>query len=341
MKRLAAALMFLLVTMPGGPLLALDDPPGQRLKVALALSFDRQEDRWSRDLDAMRAYAEAHGIELMVEVARNNQMQQNSQITRLLARNPAVLILTPHDGAGAAAAVRKARDLGVKVISYDRLVMNAPVDIYVTFDNEMVGELQASCLVKAVPRGEYVILSGAPGDGNSRQFLAGAMKVIRPLADSGLIKVAAEDAIIDWQPATALEIMRKILAGGVRPDAVLAPNDPTAGAVIQALADYGLAGSVPVTGQDAELEAARRLVAGTQSMTVFKDTRLLGAKAMELAVKLAAGESLEEAGVRPAPIGKALVPAYMLTPVAVTRDNLKETLIESGYLTEKDVFGAE
>ena len=333
------ALLFLVLILPAGFLHAADGEPGRRVKVALALSFDRQEDRWTRDLEAMRAYAEAHGIELMVEVAQNNQMQQNAQVAKLLARKPAVLILTPHDAAGAAAVVRKARDLGIKVIAYDRLVMNAPVEIYVTFDNELVGELQATCLVRAAPQGDYVVLSGAPGDANSRQFLAGAMKVIQPLADSGRIRVAAEASVIDWQPDTALEIMRKILAGGLRPSAVLAPNDPTAGAVIEALAAYGLAGSVPVTGQDAELEAARRIVAGTQLMTVFKDTRLLGTKAMELAVMLAEGRSAEEAGAKPVRIGGLEVSTLMLAPRAVTRDNLEEVLVKSGYLTREEIFG--
>lgn len=296
MRKIIAVLVFLLLAQPAGFLDAADSNSGQRLKVALALSFDTEEDRWARDLAAMRDYARDNHITLMVEVARHNQMQQNAQVTKLLSHRPDVLILCPQDSAGAAALVKKARERGVKVIAYDRLIMNAPVDAYVTFDNEKVGELQAAALVGAAPRGDYVVFSGSPGDSNSRQFLAGAMKVLQPLIDSGRIRLAADDPILDWRQGTALEVMRKILAGGVRPAAVLAPNDGTAGGVIEALEAWGLAGTVPVAGQDADLAAARRIVAGTQLMTVFKDTRQLGAQAMDLAVRLAEGRTLEEAG---------------------------------------------
>ncbi len=318
-----------------GPAEAAD---GRRPLVAVALSFDQQE-RWARDLGAMRDYAESLDVDLLVEVAKNNQMQQNFQIGKLLAQKPDVLILTAHDAAGAAFMVKKARDQGVKVICYDRLVLNVDVDLYLSYDDEAIGEMQARYLVKRAPAGGYVLISGSPGDYNSFLLKAGAMKVLRPLVDSGQITVLAEGPVIDWDPAEAGAMVRKVLDRGETPAAVLAPNDLTAEGVLRVLAERRLAGRVPVTGQDAELAAARRIVAGLQSMTVFKDTRLLGAKAVDLAVKMAVGQSLDSEINARFPSGRRLIPTVLLTPVLVDQDNLESVLVDSGYLAPEAVYG--
>lgn len=311
---------------------------GRRPLVAVALSFDQQE-RWARDLGAMRDYAASLDVDLLVEVAKNNQMQQNFQVGKLLAQKPDVLILTAHDAAGAAFLVKKARDQGVKVICYDRLVLNVDVDLYLSYDDETIGEMQARYLTERAPAGGYVLISGSPGDYNSFLLKAGAMKVLRPLIDSGKITVLAEGPVIDWDPAEAGTMVRQVLDRGETPVAVLAPNDLTAEGIVQVLTARRLAGQVLVTGQDAELAAARRIVAGVQSMTVFKDTRLLGAKAVELAVKMAVGQSLDDEVNTQFPSGHRLIPTVLLTPVLVDRDNLERVLVDSGYLAPGEVYG--
>ncbi len=319
----------------GGPLRAAD---GRRPVVAVSLSF-MGPGRWEKDLAVMREYAETQGVELVVEVARNNQMQQNSQAARLLTKKPDVLILCPHDAASAAAIIRMAHDQGTPVIAYDRLVLNAGADLHVTFDDERVGRIQGEYLAERAPRGPYVLLSGSPGDYNSRLLLDGAMAALGLLLDSGAITVAADGPVIEWDPNEARAIVEQALDAGVAPVAVLAPNDGTAAGAIEALAVRGLSGRVLVTGQDAEAAAARRIVAGTQAMTIFKDTRLLGVKAMDAALELMAGRDPAELADHRIWDGRHWVPAVQLEPVLVDRGNLDQALISSGFLSYEEVYG--
>jgi D-xylose transport system substrate-binding protein len=164
------------------------------------------------------------------------------------------------------------------------------------------------------------------------------MKYIKPLADKGDIKIVMDQFVKDWQPSEAQKLCEQALtANQNKVDAVLAPNDGTAGGCIQALASQGLAGKVPITGQDAELAAAIRIVQGVQSMTIFKDTRALGKKAIEMAVDIAAGKSIDTGG-KVVNNNKKDVPSVLLTPVIVTKDNLDDVLIKSGYLKKSAVY---
>ena len=309
------------------------------LIVGLALPT-QQEERWVRDMETMVEAAKAAGIDLRVQIARNDQMQQNNQIDQLLAQGIKVLIFAPHDADGAAAAVKKAKGEGVKVISYDRLIMGPDIDIYLSFDNVKVGELQGEYITKLVPKGSYILMSGAPTDNNAKLFKQGAMNFIQPLIDRGDIKVVLDQAVIDWQPSNAQKIVENGLTlADNKVDAILAPNDGTASGAIAALEAQGLAGKVPVTGQDAELAAAQRIVQGTQSCTVFKDTRELGKKAVELALRMAKGED-----VMPLTNGAVVkndvkdVPSVLLTPYVVDKTNIDKILIDSGYLKKEDVY---
>lgn len=227
----------------------------------------------------------------------------------------------------------------VPVISYDRLVTGARADYYyLSFDNVKVGELQGAFITKKVPKGKYLVLAGSPTDNNAKLFHQGAMKYIGPGADRGDITIVMDQPVKDWQPSEAQKLCEQALtASQNRVDAVLAPNDGTAGGCIQALAAQGLAGKVPITGQDAELSAAIRIIQGTQSMTIFKDTRELGRKAVEMALDLAKGKAIETHG-RVVNNGKRDVPSVLLTPVVVTRENLEEVLVRSGYLRKEAVY---
>lgn len=309
-----------------------------KIKVGLSLPTQREE-RWVRDRKVMEEAAKKADIDLRVQVTDNDASKQVAQCENLISQGIQVLILAPHDASSASVIVDKATQAGIKVISYDRLVTNSPSDYYyLSFDNVKVGELQGEFITKKVPRGNYVVLAGSPTDNNAKLFREGAMKFIKPLVDKGQIKIVMEQWVKDWQPAEAQRLMEQALtASGNKVDAVLAPNDGTAGGVIQALAAQGLAGKVPVTGQDAELAGAIRIVQGTQAMTIFKDTRELGRKAIEMAVELANGKPIDTGG-KTLSNGKKEIPSVLLTPVIVTKENLDEVLIKSGYLKRSQVY---
>ncbi len=307
-----------------------------KIKVGLSLPTQREE-RWVRDKAKMEAVAKEMGIELIVKVADANMQEQTTQVEALLNQGIDVLILAPHDASAAASLVEMANKDGVPVISYDRLITGTDkLDYYISFDNVKVGEIQGKFISEMVPEGNYIIMSGAPTDNNAKLFKEGAMKYIQPLIDSGKINVIAEQAVENWVPENALKIVEAALAANDnKVDGILAPNDGTAGAAIQALAAQGLAGQVPITGQDAEKSGAKRIMEGTQSMTVFKDTRDLGQAAIETAIKIAKGEKVETNSA--VDNGVVEVPTVSLDAKVVTKDNLKEILIDSGYMSEDDL----
>lgn len=343
LKRIASVLLIAMMVMAmfaGCANKAEDSAAGgeevKKIKVGLSLPTQREE-RWVRDKEKMEAIAEDMGVELLVKVADAKMEEQITQVEALLTQGVDVLILAPHDAAAAASLVEKANKEGVPVISYDRLITGTDkLDVYLSFDNVKVGELQGKFITEQVDEGRYIIMSGAPTDNNAKLFKQGAMKYIQPLVDEGKIEVIAEQAVENWIPENALKIVEAALAANDnKVDAILAPNDGTAGAAIQALTAQGLAGQVPITGQDAEKSAAKRIMDGTQSMTIFKDTRDLGAEAISIAIKLANGESVSTNGA--VDNGSFEVPSVLLEPKVVTKDNLKELLVEGGYITEEDL----
>ena len=320
--------------------LALGSGAAQAARPRIGLSLPTQrEERWVRDKQAMEAEATRLGVDLRVQVTDNDASRQVSQCENLIAQGIQVLILAPHDASSASVIVEMAARAGIKVISYDRLVMNSPRDYYyLSFDNVKVGELQGEYLVGRVKKGNIVVLAGSPTDNNAKLFREGAMKFIGPLVKKGDLKIVMDQFVKDWQPAEAQRLMEQALtANANHVDGVLAPNDGTAGGAIQALAAQHLAGRVPVTGQDAELAAAIRIVQGTQSMTVFKDTRALGRKAIEMALALAQGRPIATGG-QSVNNNKHAIPSVLLTPRVVTRENLDAVLIASGYLRREQVY---
>jgi D-xylose transport system substrate-binding protein len=309
-----------------------------RLKIGLSLPTQREE-RWVKDKQIMEAEAKKLDIDLRVQVTDNDAGKQVAQCENLISQGIKVLILAPHDASSASVIIDKASKAGIKVISYDRLVTESPLDYhYLSFDNVKVGELQGEFITKKVPKGTYIVLAGSPTDNNAKLFREGAMKFIKPLADKGDIKIVMDQFVKDWQASEAQKLCEQALtANQNKIDAVLAPNDGTAGGCIQALAAQGLAGKVPITGQDAELSGAIRIVQGTQSMTIFKDTRELGKKAIQMALDLASGKPIDTQG-KVVFNNKKDVPSVLLTPYIVTKANLDEMLIQTGYLKKEQVY---
>lgn len=306
------------------------------LKIGMSLCTQREE-RWVRDKLTIEEEAMKAGIELATQIADNDSAKQQSQCENLLSQGIDVLILAPVDSKAAATIVDMAHEAGVKVISYDKLVLDCDVDLYISFDNVKVGEIQGEWLTKNVPSGNIVVLSGDPLDNNAKLFKQGAMNIIQPKVDRGDYTIVFDQACKDWQPGEAMKHMENALTANKNNiQGVLAPNDGTAGGCIQALAAQNLAGEIPITGQDAELAAAKRIVEGTQGMTVFKDTRELGKAAVAAAIKMAKDEELDINGA--VNNNKIDVPSILLTPVAVDKESLDQILIDSGYLKKDEVY---
>jgi D-xylose transport system substrate-binding protein len=307
-------------------------------KIKIGFSMDTLlEERWLKDRDLFKAAAEALGAEVEIMAANGDDAKQITQAETMISQGVDILVVVPHNAEATAAIVKKAHSAGIKVLAYDRLIKNADIDLYVSFDNEKVGELQAKAITKLAPKGKYVYIGGAETDNNAHLFKKGVFNVLQPLIDSGDITVVFDQWTKDWTPANALANMEAALrANDNRIDAVIAANDATAGGVIQALAAQGLAGRIPVAGQDAELAAAQRIVEGTQTMTVYKPIKALAEKAAELAVKLAKGEN---AGAdRKVNNGKIEVPSVLLSPIAVDKYNIDETIIADGFHSREDVY---
>ncbi len=313
--------------------------PAADKKIKIGLSLPTlQEERWVRDKSVMEEAAKKAGADIAVQVANMDAAKQDSQVENLLSQGIDILILAPHDAKAAASTVDKAHKAGIKVIAYDRLITGTDIDVYMSFDNVKVGELQGKWLTEHLDKGNIVWLAGAPTDHNATLFKQGAAKYLQPKIDSGDYKVVMEQPVVDWKPDNALKLMENALtANNNNIQGVLAPNDGTSGGCIQALAAQGLAGKVPITGQDSELSAAKRIIEGTQGMTVFKDTRKLGEAAVEAAVKMVKGE---DPGANDKVNNEKMdVPSILLAAEAVDKSNIDKILIDSGYLKKEDVYG--
>lgn len=312
---------------------------GGAKKVTIGLSMDTlKEARWQRDRDLFVARAEELGARVLVQAANGDDALQNSQAENLLTQGVDVLVVVPHNAKTAATIVESAHRSNVPVISYDRLILDSDVDLYISVDPTRVGELQADYAVKHRPKGNYVLIGGAPTDNNARLVRDGQMKVLKPAVDRGEVKVVADQWAKEWQPVEALKIMENALTrNNNQVDAVVVSNDGTAGGAIQALGEQKLAGKVLVTGQDADLAACQRIVAGTQTMTVYKPIKQLAHRAAEVALRMARKEPLADAN-RTTNNGRKDVPSILLEPVQVDKDNLASTVIADGFHKKEDIY---
>ena len=306
--------------------------------VRIGLSLDTlKEERWQYDRDLFLARAKELGAEVLVQSANGDDAVQTQQAENLLTQGVDVMVIVAHNAEVAASIVDSAKKQGVPCISYDRLIRNSDVDLYISFDNVKVGELQARYLVERAPKGNYILIGGAPTDNNAVLLREGQMKVLQPAIERGDIKVVANQWARDWQAREALNITENALTQAHNNvAAVCVSNDGTAGGVVQALEEQKLSGKVFVSGQDADLAALQRIVAGTQSMTVYKPIKLLAPQAAEAAIALAKGEKLTTTAT--VNNGKIDVPSILLEPLSVDKNNIAETVIKDGYQKMDEVY---
>lgn len=319
----------LLLTACAVCLLACQPALAKQIKIGMAVD-DLRLERWQKDRDIFVRQAESLGASVFVQSANGNEETQMSQIENMINRGVDVLVIIPYNGQVLANVIAEAKQEGIKVLAYDRMINNADVDFYISFDNERVGELQAHSLVTRVAQGNYFLMGGSPVDNNAKLFRAGQMKVLQPLIDSGKIHIVGDQWADGWLPENALKIMENALtANNNHIDAVVASNDANAGGAIQALAAQGLAGKVAISGQDADLAAIKRIQQGTQTITVYKPIKQLATEAAEIAVQLGQGETPKSN----AKLNNGLkdIPAWLLTPIAVDNTNIASTVIADGF----------
>ncbi|HJQ96193.1 MAG TPA: substrate-binding domain-containing protein [Acidimicrobiia bacterium] len=315
---------------------ATTSPPGDDDEIIVGVSWNNyNEERWAKsDEPNIVAALDEAGATYISADAGSSAEQQLADVENLMAQGADVLIILAQDGEAILPAVASALEQGVPVIAYDRLIEN-PGALYITFDNIGVGRLQAEVIYGLVPEGNYAIIKGNQADANADFLREGYTQVIGDAESSGAINVACETYTDNWDPAIAQTNMEQCLTQENNAiDAVLSENDGMAGGVVAALEAQGLAGTVPVSGQDGDLAALNRVALGTQSVSVWKDARELGRAAGEAAIQLAQGAAIEDvAGVVQfdSPGGNSMT-SILLEPIAITQDNL-DVVVDAEWIT--------
>ncbi len=292
------------------------------------------EERWAKwDEPDMKGAIEAAGGTYISTDAGSSAEQQLADVEQLIAQGADALIILAQDGTAIKPAVASALEQGIPVIAYDRLIED-PGALYITFDNVEVGRMQARAIFAVVPEGNYVFIKGNSADANADFLRGGQQEILQAALDSGAIVNVGEMYTDNWDPAVAQTNMEQILTqNDNNVDAVVASNDGTAGGVVTALAAQGLAGIVPVSGQDGDAAALNRIALGTQTVSVWKDARELGRAAGEAAVLLAQGTALADIPgtvMFDSPGGNQMV-SILLTPVPITMDNL-DVVVDAGWI---------
>ena len=253
------------------------------------------------------------------------------------ARRIDVLVVIAHDTEMIAGAVKQAKDSGVPVIAYDRMIMGVPIDAYISFDNQEVGRLFGRALTEAVPDGRYLVVNGSVRDNNSYEVHKGLYEILDPAVKSGRIKIVDDIWLQEWSFDEALEKIGRVLERTTDIDAISCGNDQIANAAIQLLSERRLAGKVAVVGQDADLITCQRVVEGTQLMTVYKPIAKLAARAAGLAMAVA-NKTTFPYDLLLENKSESMIPSYIDKPTAVFKSNMEETIIKDGFHSAEDVY---
>jgi D-xylose transport system substrate-binding protein len=295
-----------------------------------------QEERWAKwDEPAIKDALAAGGATYISNDAKSSAETQASNVENLISQGAQVLIILAQDGTAIKPAVASAISQGIPVIAYDRLIED-PNALYITFDNVEVGRMEARAVFGAMPRGNYVIIKGNKADANADFLRGGYDDVIKDAVDRGDVKIVGETYTDNWDPSKAQTEMEQFLTQAEnKVDAVLAENDGMAGGVVSALAAQGLAGRVPVSGQDGDAPALNRVALGLQTVDVWKDARLLGKAAGDSAVQLCGGTTIDQvANVKPFTTpGNNTLNSILLTPQPINVSNLN-VVLDAGWISQ-------
>lgn len=300
------------------------------------LMDDFHAERWEQDSSVISSVVEDLGEEVLVRVCNSDVGLQISQGEMLIDSGVTVLIIVASDGYKLKPLIDYAKAKGVKTIAYDRLIYDADIDYYVSFDNVRIGELQAEYIIKIKPHGKYVLINGPTFDPNANMFLKGQMNVLEKHITSGNISVVFNEQMHEWTSMEAFMVTSNFLAKyHDSVDAVIVANDGMAEGVIDAL-DLNGYNSVLVTGQDAEVKACKRILENKQVITIYKPIDELATEVAKLAVQLVNKEKITaEFSEIDNKFKKVLY--LKLSPTLVHKENMKKVLIESGVMSEKDL----
>ncbi len=290
-------------------------------------------ERWQRDRDVFVSTASELGAEVNVQIANGDPKEQIAQIEYFIQKGVDAIVVVAVDCYGLADIVQKAHDADICVVSYDRLVMNANTDLYISFDNEMVGTMMAETLVANLPSGGNIIsIAGSPADQNVAQAQKGFDAVI----EKSDLNVIVQEYAPNWLAETAYNVVNKTIADGLTFQGVRCGNDDLASQAFLALSEHRLASDVCLVGQDADLAACQRIVEGTQQMTVYKPVEKLAKEAAELVIQLIQNKKIEVSTT--INDGTYFVPYEKLSPIMVTRDNIDEIIIDGGFHRREQVY---
>lgn len=310
--------------------------PEKEDKIQIGMSFDSFViERWQRDRDIFVSMAKELGAEVNVQNANGDIEEQKKQIDYFIKKEMDVIVIICIDSEGLKEHVQKAKDAGIKIIAYDRLINNADVDLYISFDNEMVGTMMAQALIgEGISGGSVLMLGGSAADNNVSLVENGFREVMKKNNVTILDSMHAEG----WKAELAAAYVYDHMDIVSRADAIMCGNDDLASKVVHALSEKRMAGNILVVGQDADLEACQRIVEGTQVMTVYKPVEKLAQRAAECAVQLARGEEITGADVSTIHNGSFDVLYIGLEPISVNEDNINEVIIGSGFHLKEDVY---
>lgn len=303
-------------------------------KIQIGMCFDSFViERWLRDRDVFVSTAKELGAEVNVQNANGSIEEQINHIKYFIKKKVDVLVIIAVEHDSLTDVIKEAREAGIKIISYDRLIRGVQTDLYISFDNTEVGKLMAEALAESLQgSGSLFMIKGSPGDYNVSLAEQGFQEVI----GNTDIKVVYSEYCDNWLAEKAYDAVNAGLDRYRNVDGVMCGNDDLANYAFRALAENRLAGKVAMVGQDADLAACQRIVEGTQVMTVYKSVEDLAKTAAEYAVSLGLGEDIGELGT--IDCGAGLVPYVALMPVAVTKDNVDEIIIEGGFHSREDVY---
>lgn len=340
-----------------------DSKPGGKVGVSMPT---QTSERWIQDGDAVKKQLTDAGFTVDLQYANDDIPTQGQQIDQMITQDVKVLIIAAIDGTALAPQLDAAAAKGIKIISYDRLIRDSKnVDFYVSFDNFKVGVAQGTSLLEGLgvldaegketgKNGPFNVelFAGSLDDNNAHFFFNGAMSVLKPYIDKGVLKVPSgqtsidQAAILRWQQETAQKRMEDLLTanyqGGTKVDGVLSAYDGLSRGIITALQNNGYTGEIGkgfpvVTGQDAEIASVKLIKDGVQYSTIFKDTRLLAEQAVKSATQLLEGKEPEANNTKDYDNGQKVVPSYLLDVVTVTKDNITKALVDTGYWTQDQI----
>jgi len=308
----------------------------QKPKIGFLMD-DLNNERWKKDKELFVQKVEELGGIAIVEIANTDPKKQILQAQSLIDQDVDVLVVVPVDLFEAGEIVKLAHRNYVPVISYDRLIKDCNLDYYISTDNINIGELQANYLTKISPVGKYALISGPKSDYNAYLLRLGWMNILQPLIDKGDIEVVVDEFSNFWLPDEAYRIMSNYFKKSQDVDAIICGNDALASGAIIALKDTKKNGNVLIAGQDANIQAVRNIVAGDQTITIYKPIEALAFAAADAAIKIANGEAPSNMNIT-VNNGKRLVPAILLEASIVNRQNIKMTVISEGFMGESEIY---